>query len=158
MLQLEPGCDAEGLAYDGSRRQLLVACRGGFGRRRSIHVLSVHQDQVVPEAGFGLDLTSIASFIGRPARSVDPRAFQPSAIAVHPVSGDVYVLAAVARTVTVIDRTGAIRQVWSLPDGWFEKPEGLAITTDQQLWMCGEGVTRGALVARFELAGLSPER
>jgi len=74
-----------------------------------------------------------------------PGQFNPSAVAVHPATGDIYVLSAKSRMLVVLDTAGAIKQAWPLSAALFNKPEGIAFYPDGGMMISNEGKKKGTL-------------
>lgn len=146
---LHADCDAEGLAFDGAR--LLIACKEspGRGRRgaRAVFAFDLSRSERAAEPAFLIHADSLGVPGGtvlddRVRRLVRPlsdiNAFKPSALGIHPVTGQLYVLSSVRKLVAVLDPDGALAAVWPLPDRHLPQPEGLAFLPDGTLWIASE--------------------
>jgi len=123
-------CDAEGLEWDG--RRLLVVCKedpgGGLRGVRAIY-------GVDPATG----ATTLALTLDRRVLDGRDRAFKPSSLAVHPVTGELYVLSSVRRSLAVVATDGRLAHVADLPGERLSQPEGLAFAPDGTLYIVSEG-------------------
>lgn len=72
--------------------------------------------------------------------------FNPSAIAVHPQTNDVYILSASDRIVTIY-ASKQLKAVYPLPANVYYKPEGLAFFKNGDLFISSEGDKRGLIPA-----------
>jgi uncharacterized protein YjiK len=63
----------------------------------------------------------------------------PSSIAVHPVSGDLYVLSTINKVLTIFTIDGKIREMVKLPKETHFQPEGLCFDEDGTLYISNEG-------------------
>jgi len=76
-------------------------------------------------------------------------ALKPSGIAIHPVSGDLYVLSTVPQLLLILSANGRIRSVNRLNPGLFEQPEGIAFDGYQNLYISNERVQHQANILKF---------
>lgn len=135
---LPEGSDVEGLGYDKKTDRLLLAIKEiknadepdkryvyfyDFGRKVSWKGLVIS----------GMKLRLEARLTGEAA------AFFPSAVAVHPQTDEVYLLAAKGHKLLRLDRQGIIRSVAWLDAGRFPQPEGLCFAPDGTLFVSSEG-------------------
>lgn len=137
-------CDAEGLAYDAAASRLLVSCKEdpgeGLGRVRAIYAFDLASRALAPAPVFQIARDAVDG----------EQNFKPSAMAVHPQTGQIYVLSSVRPAVAVLDADGALVALADLPAEIFPQPEGLAFAPDGTLYIATEadgGVARLALFA-----------
>ena len=74
--------------------------------------------------------------------------FNPSAIAMHPHNGEMYVLSADDRLLAVYENN-RLKQVYPLPAEIYYKPEGLAFAGNGDLFISSEGIKNGYLKGRI---------
>ena len=154
---LDARCDAEGLGYDHSRDRLLLACKEDPGRDvedgRAIYGYDVGASVFEPEPAYVLDFRArgsgrggsednlgelVEEFHNLPGNGVDATALKPSAVAAHPVTGEVYVLSSAGPEMVVLDNNGEPRDVWALPRDQLPQPEGLAFLENGDLFISTE--------------------
>jgi uncharacterized protein YjiK len=71
--------------------------------------------------------------------------FQPSALAIHPITREIYVLSAVQYPMlAVLSPQGQVQALYPLPLDLFEQPEGLSFAPNGDLWICSEGKDKPA--------------
>lgn len=68
--------------------------------------------------------------------------FNPSAIAVHPKTGEKYILSASNRLLAVFDKN-KLTDIFTLPSEIYYKPEGLAFAENGDLYISSEGMKNG---------------
>lgn len=136
--------DAEGLAYDAARGRLLIACKEnpgrGLGDVRAVYAFDLRTNRLDPTPVFTLDRTRLDA----------NEPFKPSAIAVRPGSGDVYILSSVRKALVVLAPDGTVRAVVALPEALYAQPEGIAFAADGTLLISNEGPDGPATLLRFD--------
>lgn len=161
---LHGSCDAEGLAYDAEGDRLLIACkeRPGRGLRgtRAIYAYDLAENTLDPTPPFVIHADTLArndgdNAIDEAVRALvrpiaDINAFKPSALAVHPRTGEVYVLSSGRKLLLVLDRAGAVTAVWPLSDALLRQPEGLTFLPDGTLFIASEAAGGQAVLLRFD--------
>ena len=66
-------------------------------------------------------------------------AISPSDIAIHPLSGDIYILEGSKPKLLIMDSSGTPRLVQELSGKAFSQPEGITFTPDGKLYISNEG-------------------
>jgi uncharacterized protein YjiK len=130
---LDGDCDAEGLAYEAAGNRLLIACKEDAGSElpgvRAIYAFDLRENRLSERPVALLD-----------RRRLDGDApFKPSALAVHPRTGQVYVLSSVRKALAVLGSDGRIAAALALPEARYPQPEGLAFLPDGTLFIANEG-------------------
>ncbi len=156
--------DTEGLAYDAAHHRLLIACKEYAGkdldRYKAIYAFDLERRERLDAPAFLIDVETFREGVeaddglGAPLRQalrplMDLSGFKPSALAIHPLTGELYVLSSVLKGIAVLAPDGTMTAVWPLPDPPFEQPEGLAFLPDGTLFIASEGVGKKAVLARF---------
>lgn len=159
---LHGSCDAEGLAFDTEATRLLIACKEQPGRdyrgTRTIYAFDPSTNRLDPVPAFVIRREALAGEddgLSDAVRSLvepvfDFNAFKPSALAVHPLTGEVYVLSSVRTVLLVLDRAGAVVARWPLSESLLPQPEGLAFAPDGTLFIASEADGGTAVVLRFD--------
>lgn len=141
---LHRSCDAEGLAYQPDAERFLIACKENPGAElpnlRAIYAVDHVTRTRSPAPVFRLS---------RAVLDASGRSFKPSALAVHPRTGQVYVLSSVRKALAVLDPDGALVAALALPDDRYPQPEGLAFAPDGTLYVSNEGRSGAATLYRF---------
>ncbi len=160
---LHGSCDAEGLGYDAENDRLLIACKEGPGRgyrgSRAVYAFSLATNALDPTPAFTIHADSVAHSGDRTINATvralvrpitDINTFKPSALAVHPRTGEVWVLSSVRKLLLTLDRAGRVTAVWPLPDRLLRQPEALAFLPDGTLLIASEAAGGKAILLRFD--------
>ena len=135
--------DTEGLGYDAAGGRLLVACKEDPG-----------DDLKGVRAVYAFDLETL-TLSPRPVVTLDrsrvdgDNLFKPSALAVHPTTGQIYVLSSVRKALAVVEPDGTLSAVIALPPTLYPQPEGIAFAVDGTLFIANEGPVGAGSVLRF---------
>ena len=146
-MDLHANCDAEGLAFDAPANRLLIVCKEHPGRglrgRRAIYAFDLAAERRIEAAVYLIDREGLDS---------PGQRFKPSALAIHPSSGYLYVLSSVRKVLVLLDPadSGHILEAHTLPEHLFPQPEGLAFFPDGTLFIANEGVNGPATLLRFD--------
>jgi uncharacterized protein YjiK len=139
--------DVEGLGYDPKLNALLLATKDAAkgGTDKPIYFYDLKNDvlwrgPVLKQA----DLQALTGQIDRDER-------KPSGIAVHPKTGDYYVLASAGHSLIVINRNGKLLSVNTLDKTRFRKPEGICFAPDGTLFISSEGGDGAGYLLRFAM-------
>ncbi len=155
--------DTEGLVYDAAHARLLIACKEYAGRglknRKAIYAFDLETETLLDEPVFTIDTrafteqTDAGGLNDQIRRAVQPAidlsGFKPSALGLHPITGELYVLSSVRKALVVLNAEGVIAAVWVLPKKRFRQPEGLAFLPNGDLFIASEGSGKKAVVMRF---------
>lgn len=137
-----PALNYEGICGMG-KDQYMVSKEApvtGSGAARLVHRL---RGDAAPELSRTLDASEVAVLFAKsfPALAHHRVQFHPSAIAVHPISGELYVLSATDRLMAIYGDT--LRAVIPLPAERYYKPEGIAFHPNGDLLISNEGDKKG---------------
>lgn len=151
--------EPEGLAYDAATGQLLVACKSEAGAglddtKRAVYRLNPQTYQIEPKPAYVLDVPAIlAADPGQRKGKKGPKVsqFAPSAVAIQPGTGHVFVLSARGNGLVELDKQGKVVAVQTLPTKLFPQPEGLAFAPNGDLFVASEAGKKDGqgLVYRF---------
>lgn len=147
--------DAEGLGFDPISGQVLIAVKENPDPETDRDDRLIFS--VEPESGRLLgepflvvrarEVKEKAHVLGIKTHSVLP--FKPSGLAVHPLSGDIYLIASVGRVLLVLDRSGGIKHLLPLDPDLFRQPEGICFSPGGALYIASEGRGKKGYVLEF---------
>jgi uncharacterized protein YjiK len=144
--------DVEGLCYDAKRFALLLACKqnpDSAGLRR-IFVFDLKTKQLSDKPVYTLDPEAVNRLVPLDEDAKN-RYISPSGIAIHPKTGDVYVISSAQKRLVVLDyKSGAIRYAVRLNKRLLPQPEGIAFDAEGNLYLSSEGKKGEGLVLRFD--------
>ncbi len=160
----------QGMAYDAINNRLLVACNGLIGDEksanniRSIYSFNLETNKLdsIPVISFtiddiyqfldvgGIEKTSeqLAEFFSPGVNNV--LAFQTSGFAIHPISGDYYLVSSKDNFFMILSPKGKFRYIRQLDSKLFRKPEGITFLPNGDLFISNEGVNEIADITRFD--------
>jgi uncharacterized protein YjiK len=75
---------------------------------------------------------------------VEKKRFKPSAAAIHPVTGELYIISSVNKLLVVATPEGVVKETYSLDSELFKQPEGIAFTPSGDMLISNESAERGA--------------
>ncbi|MCX6233598.1 MAG: SdiA-regulated domain-containing protein [Bacteroidetes bacterium] len=168
--QLGPKNDCEGLCYDSLTKSLLIACKGHpfldkdkTGKhKRAIYRFDLAKKEMIKDPFLIIHVNEIEKnenldtygrFSYDLASALDPDGnivFQPSGIAIQPVTGYLFVLAHVGKTLLILDRDGQLLAMMTLSMSLFAQPEGICFTKAGDMFISNEGAGGKATILLFK--------
>ncbi len=152
----------EGLGYDKKNNQLLVSTKGKAGLEgQSIAGRAIYGYHL--DKGFNhnpvfiitsKDLESWNVKQQTPLKLTQKKkAFKPSGVAVHPETGDIFLIAYVGRLLLVLSAEGQIKYAIPLSPRIFRQPEGICFTSVGDLIISSEGQDGSGKIQMFKKGG-----
>lgn len=153
--------DNEGLCYDRENNRLLIACKEITGKgalskdKRYVFAFDLKLKSLTEEPAYSFDINQMREYAvnknidlplviekkGSPAKP--ELKFQPSGIAVHPLTNKLYILSAADNLLFVYDRSGNINEMVKLNIGMFNQPEGITFMDNGDMFISNEGPGSG---------------
>lgn len=169
--------DTEGLAYDPETHSLLIACKGqaalpgteALMGRRAVYRFDLRNYELIEKPFLLLnldrvmdrkDLDAYERLSYALASKMDPAGavvFQPSALAVHPFSKNIYLISNVGRLLLVLNRSGEILHMEHLSKKFFYQPEGLCFHRDGDMYIASEGDGGKPAVVKYKMQSFELE-
>ncbi|NOU61803.1 SdiA-regulated domain-containing protein [Marinifilum caeruleilacunae] len=165
---LNAGNDTEGLGYDPNTNALLVACKGSpahskkYHGKRAIYEFSIEKNELSKTPKYLIDQDQIRKILEFDAYSrfsvqlmenINPSqgdiTFQPSAVAVHPITKNLYVLGSVGKILVVLNPAGEIQAIVKLKRKIFRQPEGICFAPDGTMYISNEGRGQKANILKY---------
>jgi len=162
--------DSEGLAFDPVEQQLLLACKGhpfldeAEGKEfKAVYGFSLQTKQLNTNPFLLIEMDTIKYYknYNTMARlgvellayfdsSKGDVSFQPSGIAIHPITGNIYVIGSVGNLLMVFTREGRMLAMIKLRSKYHAQPEGICFSPDGTLYISNEGDGGDATILKFE--------
>lgn len=152
-----PQGDNEGVCYDKINNRLLITCKEIQGKnqklknKRLIYGFDLKTKTVSEKPVYSFDLKDFRKFAddnglilnlqsdNKKRKEVKTFRFHPSDIAIHPFTGEIYILSAVDKTLAVFDISGNIRHLVMLTPSLFNQPEGIIFLDNGEMLISNEG-------------------
>jgi uncharacterized protein YjiK len=143
--------DVEGLGYDNKRDALLIACKGNPDSSyvRKVYAFNLGSKQLSEQPVYTIDPLEVNRLV--PNGPEDKQNFfSPSGVAMHPLTGDIYVLSSAKKRLVVLDHeTGAIKMAVRLDKKMLPQPEGISFDSNGDLVLSSEGKQGEGMIMRF---------
>ena len=151
--------NTEGLTYDKKNNRLLIACKDNAGaddksylpeKFKAVYAFDLATKTMDPKPVLLLNTDSMLTYVkrynihrkGEMSDDVETHAgeykFAPSDLAVHPTTGDYYIISSVGRLLVVLSPAGTIRYIAELNPEIFKQPEGITFI-DGDMYVSNEG-------------------
>jgi len=130
--------DLEGLAYDKVNSQLLIVCKAQAGhssneiKGKAVYSLSLNDHKLSAEPIIILKKSALQKI-----SKVDK--FNPSAIAIDPITNNIYILASSGNLLVVLDKQYDTKSVIKLSPKVYKQPEGICFSPKGDLYISNEG-------------------
>lgn len=168
-----PWIDNEGLCYDRENNRLLVAPKeipkkdSRYRDFRLIYSFDLADKKLLPEPVFRFSMEEIRKFalankVGVPLKnkkkagdSLPDIKFRTSAIGIHPVTGNLFVISGPESILFVFDKKGNIVFMEQLDSDLFRQPEGITFMNNGDMFISNEGKGKAATLVKFSFSGIN---
>lgn len=148
--------DVEGLAYDANRNRLLLACKkdakddGNDKNGRYVFAFDLATKTLGENPAFAIEREAVERYLAVCTRTNkhdklcsffvkrDEFDLSPSAIAIHPITGELFITSSVGKVLMILSPNGQITSLHKLDKSFFPQPEGLAFDADGTLFISTE--------------------
>lgn len=145
--------DTEGLAYDPVSGTVYIVCKEYAGKKvrrsRAVFGFDVQNKRVSDKPLFLISSDSLSVLLAD--KQFRHSRFKPSAIAVHPDSGNLFLLSSPNRLLIVLNKDGQILAVKKLKKRIVRQPEGIAFMPDGSLIIASEGAGGRAVLVKYSM-------
>ncbi len=162
--------DCEGLGFDAGNNGLLIACKGfphldkdeDGSSQKAIYYYDLEEKELQKKPVFIIDLDQVKYYkkyntmttwgveiLSLIDESKGDVSFQPSGIAIHPKTGNIYVTGAVGDMIIVLHPSGEILAMIALDTTKFRQPEGICFDPEGNLYISNEGKESRANLMKF---------
>ena len=152
---LKKSNNTEGLCYDKSSNSLLIACKGNSLEKgvKEIYRFSLSTGTIAQTPAFTINLKDLKKFLAvnkvTAASNGNDDFFEPSEIAIHPSTGEIYVLSSTAKLIVVMNRNGTIKEASSIDPSIAAHPEGMTFSTEGSLFISSEGKGKKKVILEY---------
>ena len=148
--------DLEGITKGHKNSEFYIACKrnpeileNGI-EGRAVYSYNVKKDKVKSKPYIHLTSESFKEEISKaglnPSRHMP---FMPSGIAVHPFSGDVFLISSVGTLLIILDKSGTIVSMAPLKRSLFRQPEGICFDNEGNMFISSEGRGKKGYILKF---------
>jgi len=129
----------ESLFYDSTQNRLVLVCKNCAGNQKkevSSWAFDPSNDSFFPS--FTIQTAKIKEQLNEELK------FKPSAAAIHPITGELYILASVNNALVILNKDHTVKNSYKIDPALFKQPEGLAFTPKGDLIISNEAAEKGA--------------
>ncbi len=125
----------ESIYYDKETGLVNLICKDCTAdKKAAVSIWSFNtKDGSFIQSPMSIDVSPIAQEL-----DVSKVRFKPSASAVHPETGDIYMVSAVNKVLVIADKKGKVKEVHQLNPAFFKQPEGISFTPTGDLLISNE--------------------
>ena len=132
--------NTEGLCYDPISKQLLIACKDDAGipddkkSAKAVYGFDINKQQLITPPFMVIHKKDFEALTG------DKLSFNPSAIAVHPITHDIYILTTRDnKGMAVFSHEGVLKSYQTIEKELMPQPEGICFSPEGKLYISSEG-------------------
>lgn len=149
--------DLEGITLGHKKGEFYIVCKGSpklFDNDldgRAVYQYNVKKDKIKPNPYIHLTTEEFEKAIR--SAGLKPSVhmpFMPSGIAIHPSSGDVFLMSSVGQLLVVLNQSGQIISMAPLKRSLFRQPEGICFDEKGNLFISSEGRGKKGYILKFE--------
>ena len=148
--------DVEGLGYNPATGQLLLACKGkgkieeNEAKGKCIYALHLPGQSFETDPAFAFRTKELKKFAEEGDIPVREKvSFKPSGVAVHPETGQIYIVAHAGKAIVVLQKDGEFFGYYPLKPSLFRQPEGITFASDGSLYISNESGGRSPVIRKF---------
>ncbi len=125
----------EAMYYDNAKKQLVLICKNcELDKKKSVSTYSFNPaTNTFSDSSFAINVKSIDSSLG-----VEHLKFKPSAAAINPINGLLYILSSVNKLLLITDTDGNFKELYPLNPTLFKQPEGIAFKQNGDMIISNE--------------------
>ena len=166
--------DVEGLCYDATQHRLLLACKGtpatgesmkDMRFKKVIYSFDLKTKLLDSLPAFTIELNHCQYYLEKQGTTLANREkleelfspessdinFNPSAIAIHPFSGNIYMTSSVGKVMMILSPEGKLLYLEKMDKKIHKQPEGLTFDADGTLYVSNEGKKGVAMIHYFKM-------
>ena len=132
--------NTEGLCYDPVTKQLLIACKDDAGLQdekktdKAVYQFDITQKKLITPPFMVIRKKDFVPLVGEKLN------FNPSAIGVHPITHDIYILTTRDnKGMAIFSHDGILKSYQEIEKDLMPQPEGICFSPDGRLFISSEG-------------------
>lgn len=134
--------EVEGLGYNPKTKRLLIAVKDGKGSSdKAVYSFDLLNRTVYKDMSLNNEQLKAAG--------IDPKTYKPSGIAVHPLTGEWYILTSAGKRLLITNRQAKITYSEPLDPTQFRQPEGICFAPNGDLFIASEGDGKRGYILKF---------
>lgn len=161
--------DTEGICYDPVNKIILIACKGKpalvgsaeqYKGKRAIYSFNTVTKKLNTTPVYLVDIHKVESIlVGMQMNAVrrimqlyninTKVAFQPSGLAIHPFTKDIYIISAVGNILLILNPEGKILGAVKLSPKLYKQPEGITFDPSGNMFISNEGKSGKGNILKF---------
>lgn len=148
--------DLEGLSVGHQDNELYFACKGqaeienNQAKGRAVYRFDLKKNQLLNTPYILLTTELFKKALEQNDLSPSHHMpFKPSGIAIHPVTGDVFIIGSVGKLIIIINKSGSITGAAPLSKKIFVQPEGICFDEKGTLFISSEGSGKNGYILAF---------
>jgi uncharacterized protein YjiK len=129
----------EGLCFDAAAKRLLLAGKNedeNYPGYKCIYAFDLTSKELLKEPAFKIDLSN--SLLASSKKKKKNKPIMPSAIGVHPISGDLFITDGPNSRLLQLSKNGDIKRLYTLGKN-FQQPEGITFSPAGNIFISNEG-------------------
>lgn len=128
------------LYFDDSLKKMVLICKDcESDKKKSLTTFTFDPyNGTYSDSSFSINVKQIAV-----TQNEEKLKFKPSAAAINPKDGLLYIISSVNKLLVVADRKGAVKKVYPIDPGLFKQPEGICFTPTGTLIISNEAAGVG---------------
>ncbi len=157
--QLQKKCDVEGLGFQSKEHRLLLSCKSPTPETRKVDekvfevfAMDLGTKKLGDKAVYAVTAAAMDKFVADHPKQADlkkikGKSFGPSGLAVHPRTGEIYIVSSMGEVLVVLDpSSGAIVRIQRLQRAIHPQPEGIAFSEDGTMFLSNEARGKTAVL------------
>lgn len=130
----------ETLYYDSSLHQLILICKNcEDDKKKEVSTWAFDPLKDSFSASFVINTSQI-----REAIDQEKARFKPSAAAIHPLTGELYILASVNKALVILNKDRSLKVAYKINPALFKQPEGITFTPKGDLIISNEAAEKNS--------------
>lgn len=133
------GYEFETLYYDSATKKIVLICKDcESDKKKQLSTFAFNPVTETFDSSFTIPVTKIDTLINEKKTK-----FKPSAAAIHPITGDLFIISSINKLLVIADNSGHAKEAYRLNPKLFKQPEGLTFNKKGDLVISNEFAENG---------------